>query len=299
MPAHDLPWDDLRHVLAIARAGSLSGAARALGVNHSTVFRRLQALERRLEARLFERQRTGYAETAAGADILAAAERVEAEVAALERRLAGRDQRLSGTVRLTAPDDIAEHLLMTPLARFRAAYPDLNLELVLDNRMLSLTRRESDLAVRPTLNPPEDLLGRRIGPIATAIYAAPTPSGVRPPYRGPAQETWVGWDEGLGPPGVAAWMRRHVPAAAVKYRANSLLNQFAAVRAGIGVGALPCFLGDRGLARLAPPEPDMASELWLLSHRDLRHSARVRALSDFLFRELRRHGAALAGTAEP
>ncbi len=299
MATQELPWDDLRQVLAIARAGSLSGAARALGVNHSTVFRRLQALERRLEARLFERSRSGYAATAACEDLLAAAARVEAEVAALERRLAGRDQRLSGTLRLTAPDDIAARLLMAPLARFRAAYPGLSLELVLDNRMLSLTRREADLAVRPTLKPPQDLLGRRIGPLATAIYAAPERAGRGPAKWDPGQENWVGWDEGLGPPAVADWMRRHVPAAAVTYRANSLLNLAAAVRAGLGLGALPCFLGDPELTRIAAPDPALASELWLLSHRDLRRSARVRALSDFLFKSLRQQAAALAGTTNP
>ena len=288
-------WDDLRNVLAVARAGGLSGAARALGVNHSTVFRRLQALEARLDTRLFERGRRGYAPTAAGDDIVAVAERLESDIVALTRRLAGQDRRLTGTLRLTAPDDIAEVLLLEPLARFRGAYPGLRLELVVDNRALNLTRREADLAVRATRTPPETLIGRRVGPVASAIYAAPELAKDLPVSPDPSALTWVAWDEGLGPAALANWQRRTVPAEAVAYRANSLLNLAAAVRAGIGVGVLPCFLGDRDLVWVAPPDPALETELWLLSHPDLRRNARVRALSDFLFAALRGRARALKG----
>src|SRR5690606_15542348 len=138
---------DLRTLLAIAREGTLAGAARRLRVNHSTVFRRLRAIEARLGTRLFERQGGSYVTTAAGEDLLRTAERVEAEVEALERRLSGQDLRLTGNLRLTAPDDVAEVLLMPLLAQFRHAYPDISVELAVDNRMLNLTRREADIAV--------------------------------------------------------------------------------------------------------------------------------------------------------
>jgi DNA-binding transcriptional LysR family regulator len=295
MANEDPPWDDFRTVLAIARAGSLSGAARALGVNHSTVFRRLQTLEARLDSRLFERGRRGYAPTAAGEDIVAVAERLESDIVALTRRLAGQDRRLTGTLRLTAPDDIAEVLLIEPLARFRRTYPGLRLELVVDNRALNLTRREADLAVRATRAPPETLIGRRIGPVASAIYAAPELAKGLPPSPDLSALTWVTWDEGLGPAALANWQRQTVPAEAVGYRANSLLHLAAAVGAGIGVGVLPCFLGDPDLVRIAPPDPILETELWLLSHPDLRRNARVRALSEFLFAELRSRAAALKG----
>ncbi|HEY9549485.1 MAG TPA: LysR family transcriptional regulator, partial [Kiloniellaceae bacterium] len=183
---------DLRTLLAIAREGSLAGAARRLRVNHSTVFRRLGAIEARLGARLFERQNGSYLTTAAGEDLLRTAERVEAEVEALERRLSGQDLRLTGSLRLTAPDDIAEVLVLPLLAAFRQRYPEITVELVVDNRMLNLTRREADIAVRPTRRPPETLAGRRIASLASAVYGAAGTAAEDPHHP---QQRWVAWEE--------------------------------------------------------------------------------------------------------
>jgi DNA-binding transcriptional LysR family regulator len=286
-----LDWDDLRYLLAVARGAGLAGAARSLGVNPSTVFRRLNALEAGLGVRLFERRPTGYRTTEAGGDLAAAAERVEAEILALDRRLAGQDARLSGSLRVTAPDDIAETLLMAPIARFLAAYPEIRLEVVIDNRMLSLTRREADVAVRPTLEPPETLIGRKVARLASAVYVA---EGAAPAGRAARaddldERPWIAWDEGVGPAAVARWMARRAPRAPVVYRSNSLLNQFAACRAGLGLAVLPTFLGDPepGLARLLPPQEDLVTDLWLLTHPDLRRTARVRVCLDFLFDALK------------
>jgi DNA-binding transcriptional LysR family regulator len=217
-----LDWDDLRYLLAVARGAGLAGAARSLGVNPSTVFRRLNALEAGLGVRLFERRPTGYRTTEAGGDLAAAAERVEAEILALDRRLAGQDARLSGSLRVTAPDDIAETLLMAPIARFLAAYPEIRLEVVIDNRMLSLTRREADVAVRPTLEPPETLIGRKVARLASAVYVA---EGAAPAGRAARaddldERPWIAWDEGVGPAAVARWMARRAPRAPVVYRSN-------------------------------------------------------------------------------
>lgn len=288
-----LAWDDLRSALAIARGGSLAAAARSLGVNHSTVFRRLKALEAGLGARLFERGEEGYLPTGTGADLVAVAERVETEIQGLERRLAGRDDTLSGTLRITAPDDLVESLLVEPLAAFSARYPGVRLEIVLDNRMLSLTRREADLAVRPTRDPPENLIGRRIGQIASAVYCAKA-AGKNPPRD---DTPWIAWDEGSGPPVTTQWMATKVPPEQVVYRSNSLLNLLSACRSGIGQAILPCFLGDPEprLRRIAEPVAEWHSDLWILTHPDLRHSARVRALSDLLFDRLRAQADLLAG----
>lgn len=294
MAPSDLDWDDLRVVLAIARGGGLAGAARRLGVNHSTVFRRLDALEAGLGVRLFERRRSGYAATPAGDDLLRTAERVESEMLELGRRIAGRDLSLSGAIRLTAPDDIATRLLIAPLARFRAAHPGIDLELVIDNRMLSLTKREADVAVRPTREPPESYVGRIAGPVATAAYmAAPAADGARDLAALP----WIAWDEGGGPPDTARWLAQQAPASAIAYRSNSLLNQADACRAGLGAALLPCLLGDPDaeLRRLTDPLPDLDVDLWLLTHRDLRRTARIRALLDFLFFEIKAQRPLLAG----
>lgn len=283
---------DLRTLLAIAREGSLAGAARRLKVNHSTVFRRLGAIEARLGTRLFERQDGSYATTAAGEDLLRTAERVEAEVEGLERRLSGQDLRLTGSLRLTAPDDLAEVMVMPALVEFRARYPDITVELVVDNRMLNLTRREADIALRPTRQPPETLTGRRVATLASAVYTA---AGTDPAADG--GPNWIAWEEGAGPPGVAAWLAARAEGQAIGYRSNSLLNQASAVRAGLGRAVLPCFLGDSdaGLQRVAPPPPELTTELWLLTHPDLQRTARIRALLDLLYDTLRRRRALFEG----
>lgn len=286
---------DLRTLLAIAREGSLAGAARRLRVNHSTVFRRLGAIEARLETRLFDRQGGSYVTTAAGEDLLRTAERVEAEMEALERRLSGRDLRLTGSLRLTAPDDIAEKLLMPLLAAFRQAYPDITVELVIDNRMLSLTKREADIALRPTREPPESLFGRRVATLTSTIYAAGALSQPAPGEL--AQRPWIAWDDGAGPPAIAHWLAGNIDTDAIGFRSNSLLNQASAVRAGLGLAILPSFLGDGdpGLTRVCAPPAALDTGLWLLTHPDLRRTARIRALVDMLYDHLRDAEARLNG----
>ena len=283
---------DLRTLLAIAREGSLAGAARRLRVNHSTVFRRLEAIEARLGTRLFERQGGSYVTTAAGEDLLRTAERVEAEVEALERRLSGQDLRLTGSLRLTAPDDISEVLVMPLLAEFRHSYPEITVELAVDNRMLNLTRREADVALRPTRQPPETLAGRRIAGLASAVYGPAGADGGNTSDR-----RWVAWEEGGGPPLVARWLAEHVDRHAIAYRSNSMLNQASAARAGLGLAVLPCFLadGDPRLQRISGPLPELATELWLLTHPDLQRTARIRVLLDLLYDALRQKRALFEG----
>lgn len=292
--------DDLRLVLALARGGSLSGAAAALGVDHSTAYRRLNALERRLGVRVAERRREGYVLTAAGTEMLAAAEQVADTLAGLERKLAGRDLQLEGSVRLTAPDDMAVALLSPMLARFQAAYPAIHLEVVTDNRMLSLTRREADIAVRPSRQPPEDLVGRRIGVLAGGIYAAP---GLAAAHAGAndlaalCDSAWIGFEDSGRATVYGRFTYETIPPDRLVQRSNSLLMQAAAAREGAGLVALPCFLGDDdpGLARVLGPLDALTSALWLLTHRDLQRTARIRALLDFLHGELRATRARLAG----
>jgi len=290
-PAGDIAAD-LRTLLAIAREGSLAGAARRLRVNHSTVFRRLGAIEARLGTRLFERQDGSYVTTAAGEDLLRTAERVEAEVEALERRLSGQDLRLTGSLRLTAPDDISEVLVMPLLAEFRHSYPDITVELVVDNRMLNLTRREADIAIRPTRQPPETLAGRRIAGLASAVYAAAGTAADG------ADQRWIAWEEGGGPLLVARWLADHVDRHAIAYRSNSMLNQASGARAGLGLAVLPCFLGDGDprLQRISGPLPELETELWLLTHPDLQRTARIRALLDLLYEALRNRRAQFEGS---
>jgi DNA-binding transcriptional LysR family regulator len=297
-----LDWNDLRSILAIARQGSLQGAARALGVNHSTVFRRLNALEARLGARLFDRSARGYALTAAGEHMLASAERVEDEILGLERRLLGGDVRLSGTLRVTTTDTLVHGLLGPHLQAFQAAYPAIELELVTGNAFFDLSKREADVALRPSRHPGDAMVGRKLGEIAVALYGARDYlSACGRPSSSTALDghALITGDASLGHLPATRWLAERTPAGATVLRCNSWLSQLAAARAGLGLAALPCFLADPApeLIRILPPEPALAGELWLLTHPDLRRTARVRAFMDTLARGLRRERARLEGHA--
>ena len=277
----DLPWDDLRLVFAIGAAGTLSGGARRIGIDHSTAFRRLGALEGRLGVRLFDRARDGYAATPAGEAIIREAARFDDVVNALERRLAGEDLRPSGTVRVTTTDTLVD-VLAPEMARFRTTHPEITIELVVANAFLSLTRRDADVALRPATEAPENLVGRRLAGIATALYAA---RDFRPVDRKSlAGESWIGFDDSLAHLGSARWMAAEVAPERIVARVDTLTAARALAREGVGIAALPCYLGDRDtrLKRLSPPIDAMASSLWLLTHPDLRRVARIRAFLDFI-----------------
>jgi len=284
MNAQDIAWDDFRTVLAVCREGTLSGAARVLGVNHSTVFRRVNALEEKLGVRLFERLPEGYAMTDAGESIREAGERIENEVFGLSRKLAGRDLALHGTLRVTAPDAFAIKLLMPLLAQFSRQYPDIRLELSLDNNYLDLARREADVAIRATRTPPDAAIGRRLCTLVTSVYGASIYLEKEGASQAMEQHPWLMPDDGLALLPFAGWLRKCFPSARVVFRSNSLPGLFEAVKRGMGIAPLPCFLGDpeSGLCRLVDPPGELASELWLLMHPDLRHTARVRVFMDFL-----------------
>ncbi|TDQ84411.1 LysR family transcriptional regulator [Dongia mobilis] len=296
--ANALEWNDYRVVLAIQRTGGLAPAARLLGVNHATVFRQVNAMEARLGARLFDRHRSGYGLTAVGEVALAAAEVMETQVLAAERRMAGGDLSLNGTIRVTAPDDMVEHLLLPIFADFQGRYPQIELEIIVDNRFLNLSRREADIAIRPTAAAPEAMVGVNVGPLAMAIYGAAALADRAAAGARVTDLPWVGWEDGADSIAFGGYFRRLDPRPAFLYRANSLLAQISAVERGLGVALLPCFAGDSiaGLVRIGPPDSSTGSFLWLLTHPDLRRAARIRAFIDFVAAALRRKRRLLAGS---
>ncbi len=287
-------WDDLRFFLAVADAGSLARAARALGVTHSTVLRRLAALEARLEARLFERFQSGYTLTAAGEALRGRLAEPASAIESAQRELKGLDAVLSGTIRLTTTDTLVRGLLLPALASFRRLHPGIALQVVIDNAFLNLTRREADVAVRPSNHPPENLVGREIGLIQTAIYGARRYLRRAKQARiGPTQwerHDWVALDESLDHLAQAKWVRARIPPGRIVLRVDSLASLADAVREGHGVGMLLCMLGDRerDLVRLAPPHPDLDTQVWVLTHPALRRVQRIRALTAHLAGALRR-----------
>jgi DNA-binding transcriptional LysR family regulator len=290
-------WNDYRYLLAVAEARSLSGAGRQLGVSHPTVYRRLRGMEARLGVRLFDRRGNRYRLTAAGEEAVRAAHELSTEFDALERRLAGRDVAPSGTVRLTAPDTLAEYLLPDILAQLRRTTPRISLEIVVGNEFLPLTRREADIALRASDKPPETLLGRRVGQVAVAPY------GARKRYRDaaneidPTAESWIGYDETLSHLKSARWLEREIAPKHVVYRANSLIAVLGAARAGVALALLPCFMGDADsrLTRLRDPIAELDTPLWVLLHRDLRDVPRIRTVADALAAGLRKLEPALTG----
>jgi len=273
-------WNDLKLVLAIQRAGTLSGGAAALNVNHSTAFRRLNTLEERVGTRLFERLPGGvYSLTPEGARFSTTAERIEAETAALDRDVTGRDTRLTGSLRVTSSETLAYAVLTSQLARFRELHPGIVVEMVIDNRVLSLSRREADIALRVTRPKEPDLFGRKLADIAWTLYATPALLERDGPVKS-LERDFISWGADVTGIAAADWIGENVPAARVVYRASSLVNQLTAARNSMGLVLLPCYLGDTepGLVRArARPIPELTRELWIVTHADLRKTARIRA----------------------
>ncbi len=289
-PFENLAWDDFRLVKAIADARGMPGASARLGVNQSTVFRRLGQIEAALGSTLFERHRAGYAMTPMGEDMVALARRFDNDVTAFTRRIAGREIALEGELLVTTNDSLLVHLLTPLFAKFHSAYPGMRLEVVLANQALNLSKRDADVAIRATDNPPENLVGRRVAKITWALYGRasdfPNPRSIDPAEL--TERRWVSLGDNLLTLKAMRYVQEHVPIERNVYRVNAVLGLAEAVEAGIGIGHLPCFVADArpNLIRLAPPEPEFAADLWLLTHRDLRRSARVRALLDFLATEI-------------
>jgi DNA-binding transcriptional LysR family regulator len=272
---------DLPLVLALARAGTLAAAAEVLEIDQSTVFRRLNELERRLGVRLFERSASGYRLTEAGELAANAAERIETELHGLDREITGRDRQLSGQVRLTASETLSYGVLPQLIARFRRTHPGIQITLAIDNRVFDLSRREAEVALR-TRRPTEgDLFGRKLAEIAWTFYGSSSQRPLR--RRADALDLSgrdvIGWDEPSDRILASAWLHQHVPATQIVYRSNSLVQQLMAARAEIGIALLPCYLADPipDLRRLMSPLAELQSELWIVTHKALKDTARIRA----------------------
>lgn len=292
LPNNAVAWDDFRLIKAIAEARSLPAAADLIGLNHSTVFRRLGQIETALGTRLFERHRSGYVPTPAGEEMTLLAERLDADIAGFTRRLAGREILPAGELRVTTNDSLLVELLTPLFASFMRQCPEIRLDLLLGNQALNLSKRDADVAIRATDNPPENLIGRRAARIGWALYGRATDfaDGERPPEETLRERRWVSLGDQFGAFKVVQYVQKHVPAEHVVYKLNTVLGLTEAVEAGIGIGFLPCFIADKrpALIRLGPPQAGYAADLWLLTHPDLRQAPRVRLFLDFMAAELTR-----------
>jgi DNA-binding transcriptional LysR family regulator len=294
-------WNDLKHFLAFARTGSMLAAAKTLGVNQSTVSRRLAALEERVGRRLVERHLGGYRLTEHGEQLRPDAERIEAAVAAFERHLASCQKEIAGTLRLTCPTTIAHRLARASLIdAFHARHPGLWVELVMSDHYLDLAKGEADIAIRSGQSPDQNLVGRKIGETPWAVYASRSyverhgrPQRVEDIER----HFVVAMDGGMTNYRVAQWLRSIAPHATIAARCDSWPGLILAVKSGAGLTPLPIAEGDRDseLVRVIDDIPELLMRIYLVTHPDLHRTPRVRAFFEFVATEIKVFRAVLSG----
>jgi DNA-binding transcriptional LysR family regulator len=295
-----MEWDDIRHFLALARTGSVRAAGGELGVSHSTVARRVEALEARLSTRLFDRTRNGYTLSEAGEQMLPGAERVEQEMSELERSLIGKDARLAGAITLTCCDAFVSDLILSELRPFCDAHVDIELTFLQDSRPFDLSKREADIAVR-TLGrgaiPPEHLIGTRLAPVTFANYVAVAHADRLDPEVGNNTPRWIATDDKRTMDALVASSSYPDLAPWGAFASLGLMAQ--AARAGLGIVMLPTYGGDRdpALRRLAKPDVRHLADLWLLSHPDLRDNARFKATRATVVEIFKRRASLFSGDA--
>jgi DNA-binding transcriptional LysR family regulator len=282
-----MEWDDLKHFLAVARSGSLTGAAGLLKTSTSTVARRVAGLEKKLGARLFDRRRDGYVLTQNGEAICLKAEHVEEAVLSVEREVLGRDLRPSGLVRVAASDDIAAHVITPHLPRFQRDYPNIALEIVARMDLVNLTRREADVAIRGQRPSQGDFVVKPAGYWPFGLYAQKAYAkthNLEPGLSDLSNAAVITWTKNTAHVRGGSWFAEHAPNSAIALTSDSARVHFAACKAGLGVAILPVKLaeGEKNLVCLLPTDRVLAVDLWVVVHRDLVRTARVRAVLNFL-----------------
>jgi DNA-binding transcriptional LysR family regulator len=298
-----LDWTSLRDFLAVAETGSLSRAARRLGLSQPTLTRRMAALEERFRTELFRRTARGVELTEAGESLLEPARQMEQEAHAAEVALTGRDSALAGAVRVTATEGLGIHWLTPELAAFQALHPAIEIDVLIQNETVNLLRREADIALRLGRPRQSDLVARKLAVLAFGLYGS---TAYLERHGRPARQAdlaghrAVVFDEARQDRGYAPWLEPLLSAGSVAYRTNSLQAQIAAMRAGYGIGAAARFVADRhGELDRVLPELETTLDVWLVTHAGLRRSARIRAVFDFLAERLAAARPAFAGRVAP
>jgi DNA-binding transcriptional LysR family regulator len=294
-------WNDLRHLIAVARHGSTLAAAKTLGVNQSTVHRRLAELESRTGLGLVKRHPSGYRLSEVGEALIAHVHSVETAVVALERQVQALKHDLKGVIRLTCPEPTVSRIAATGLLdRFYERYPDLTVEFVTSDRYLDLAKGEADVAFRSGEPADESLVGRKICDSVWAVYASRSyvqqhgrPAGV----ADLGGHAIIGFDGIMRNHRAAKWLSEAVPSARIVNRNSSMLGTLAAVKAGIGVAPLPTTLGDgeETLVQVLPPVEALTRSWYLLSHPDLRRTPRIAAFVDHVLDDIPALRTALIG----
>jgi len=291
-----IDWDDIRYFLAVSRGGSVRAAAKSLGVNHATVLRRIAQLEERLGALMFEKLPAGYRLTAAGDEVLELAKQMEASSLKLETRVLGRDQSVRGLLRVTLAPPLANHLLMPDFADFARLHPEIEMEILSFGELANLTNREADVAIRVVYDRktlPLNLHGLKGPEVFGGVYMS--------------RDRLTAWRAGAPDPirwivisihGIPEWAREgEVRATGVPFRTTDGEAQIVAVRQGLGMTTLPCFVGDADplLVRVPGTDLHMHGTLWLLTQGETRKTKRVRLFTEFVSRRLAAYAPLLSG----
>jgi DNA-binding transcriptional LysR family regulator len=283
-----MQWDDLQYALAVSRTGSAARAARLLGVNQTTVLRRLDALEAVLGSAIFERARTGLTPTPAGHVVIEAAASMEQEAQALRNAVAALQRAMNGTVRLTTSDTLAMRLVTPCLRAFYAQYPAVGVELTITDKRLDIARGEADIALRAYSRPEgAGIVARRLPDSDWAIYCSRAYAAEHGAPRSRAElpgHDIVGMEGQMGALPASRWLAAAAPQTVIRVRSNSLVNLVWDLKAGLGLGALPTMIGDPDpeLIRCFPPPPELRSEIWLIVREEVKAQPHVRAFADFL-----------------
>lgn len=283
-----IDWGHVQYFLAVAESGSIQRAAKRLSVNHSTVLRRIAALEQQLGSRLFDRLPGGYALTSAGNQLAEHLDGLTDVLEGAERQVRGLDTALRGAVRVTSSDVVVEGLLMPLLAQFRRRHPQVQVQIVMNYGFAALSKSEADVAVRGADEAPPHLIAQRVGHIDSVLCASPTYLQALPRDLPLDRHRWVIVDESLFSAMFNRWLRANVAPERVALRVDSLVGVADAVAQGVGVGFVPRPLvaARSDLVQLGPPEPKLQKPIWVLMHPDVQHTARAQALYRFLAESL-------------
>lgn len=268
----NLDWDDLRVFLAVARTGSVRGAARQIGKTHATVSRHIQSLSSALANPVFERRKEGQCLTDLGKSVLPLAEQIESNVAEIDRVAFAADSSLAGPVRLSLSESLYLAVLSDPIDTFMQRYPMIDLHVNTTDTLSELIWREADVVVRITQSPPESAFGKKVADSPLALYASRDYLASRP-----TRDRWISLN-------YEAARKPIIPARVVAHT-NTVATTTNMILKGRGIGMLPCYVGDTdpNLLRIKDVDPLPDMQIWVLTHVDLRHSPRVRALIDHLY----------------
>lgn len=274
---YEMSTSDLEVTLALVRGGTLAAAGERLGMDPSTVFRSLQRMERGLGRVLFERTRSGYVATELATELAGHAEHLETALEAARSCVEAAPSQVSGSVRITTTDTILHGLIAPALKSLAREHPLLSYELHTGNELASLTRRDADIAVRATKRPPQHLVGKHVGPIRVALYAAKRQGARKLLDVEAGKVDWIAPDDALPEHPSVIWRKRNYPKVIPRYRVNSILSVLELVALGLGVGIVPLFLaeGRSDVVQLTEPLDECETELWLLTHPESRHLRRV------------------------